>query len=79
MTVDLSEVEVTVEGDVAWVVCVETISSVWEEGMNGGRATATNIFYRTDAGWKLVHHHASPVPHPEGQGGTGSGDEEGKA
>ena len=75
MTVDLSDVEVTVEGDVAWVACVENITSVSERGMSGGQAVATNIFCRTDEGWKLVHHHASPAPAPEGQGPT-PGEEE---
>ena len=74
MTVELSDVEVTVEGDAAWVVCVEGISSVWEEGVNGGQAAATNIFCRTGAGWKLVHHHASQMPSLDGQDGPGPGD-----
>ena len=53
---------VTVAGDVAWVVCLETISIMTEEGLAAAAAQATNIFRRRGAGWRMVVHHASPVP-----------------
>lgn len=66
--VDVLGVDLTLEGDVTWVTCVQNITTVSEVGMSGGQAVATNIFFRTREGWKLVHHHASPMPPAEGQG-----------
>lgn len=53
---------ITVAGDVAWVVCLETISIMTEEGLAAAAAQATNIFRRRGARWRMVVHHASPVP-----------------
>jgi ketosteroid isomerase-like protein len=61
MRFTLSEVDVSVSGDLAWVTCTENILSDV-----GGRVTvtailATNLFERQAGGWRLVHHHASHV------------------
>jgi ketosteroid isomerase-like protein len=45
-----------VAGDAAWVVCAEVIP--------GGTLAATNLFVREGGGWRMVHHHASPLPPP---------------
>ena len=47
--------EVRIAGSMAFVICGERV--------NGEQATlvATNVFYKSDHGWKLLHHHASPV------------------
>jgi hypothetical protein len=43
-------------GAAAFVVCYESLG--------GGHLTATNMFVREGAVWKLVHHQAGPVPSP---------------
>jgi uncharacterized protein (TIGR02246 family) len=53
---------VQLSNDVAWVVCVETISLMIDEGLAAAAAQATNIFRRTDGRWRMVVHHASPIP-----------------
>jgi ketosteroid isomerase-like protein len=40
-------------GDVAFVVCVETIPN--------GELMATNVFVREQGRWRMVHHHAGPI------------------
>ena len=47
--------EVRIAGSMAFVICGESV--------NGEQATlvATNVFYKSEHGWKLLHHHASPV------------------
>jgi ketosteroid isomerase-like protein len=40
-------------GDVAFVVCVETIPN--------GELMATNVFVREAGRWRMVHHHAGPI------------------
>ena len=70
----LTDVDVTVVGDVASVTCTENVLSADEdtpvEGFAGGKAVSTNVFRRTPHGgedvWRLWIHHASPVLSGEG-------------
>lgn len=65
----LTDVHVSVTGDTALVTCTENILSGGpapddsdELGpLVGQLVVATNVFRRTDDGWKLWSHHASPV------------------
>lgn len=68
----LTDVDATVDGDVAVVTCAENILTGMPEvaqqstamaatALSGGRVAATNVFRRTDTGWRLWVHHASPV------------------
>ena len=61
----LTDVEVSVLGDVASVTCTEnvlTADEMTDEGsFNGAKAVATNVLVRTEQGWRLWIHHASPV------------------
>lgn len=52
----------SISGEMAWVSCTETISMMTEEGLAAAAAQATNIFRRTDGRWRMVVHHASPIP-----------------
>ena len=72
----LTDVEAQVVGDVAVVTCAENMLTEMpatadddplEPGLAGGKAVATNVFRRTQGGWRLWMHHASPVlaPQPE--------------
>ncbi len=70
----LTDVDVTVIGDVASVTCTENVLSADAEtptdGFAGGKAVTTNVFRRTVQGtenaWRLWIHHASPVLSGEG-------------
>ena len=61
----LTDVEVSVRGEVASVTCTETVLTADDragpDGFGGARAVATNVFLRTPEGWRLWIHHASPV------------------
>jgi ketosteroid isomerase-like protein len=68
----LTDVDATVDGEVAVVTCAENILTGMPEGaqestalasaaLSGGRVAATNLFRRTESGWRLWVHHASPV------------------
>jgi ketosteroid isomerase-like protein len=61
MRFTLSDVTVNVAGDLAWVTCTENILSEVGERVSVTAILATNVFERTEAGWLLVHHHASHV------------------
>lgn len=48
---------VQVVGDMAWVTCNENLI----EGGSTQTVAATNIFVRSQSGWRLVHHQGTPV------------------
>ncbi len=62
MSIAASNERVTVASDVAWVACTETISMMTGEGLAAAAAQATNIFRRRGDGWRMIVHHASPIP-----------------
>ena len=53
----LTNEAVAIDGDLAWVTLEENLV---DTGTTGTIA-ATNVFARSDDGWKLVVHHGSPV------------------
>jgi ketosteroid isomerase-like protein len=61
MTFDLSDVTVQVAGDLAWVVCVENITTQQSDEPQQAQVLATNLFERIGDEWLLIHHHGSAV------------------
>jgi hypothetical protein len=56
----LSAVQVT--WPLAWVTCVERITSAAGEGRHAvAEVAATNLFVLDGTGWRLALHHASPI------------------
>ncbi|MEQ8247340.1 MAG: nuclear transport factor 2 family protein [Alphaproteobacteria bacterium] len=53
-------------GDVAFVTCNEAVGN--------NLLAATNVFVREPAGWRMVHHHASPVARAYIKEGPRAGD-----
>jgi ketosteroid isomerase-like protein len=66
LSVEPDEVEVSLFGDIAWVHCMERISLVGDEDEETSFARATNLFIRAGEGWRMILHHASPIPAPDG-------------
>ena len=61
MQFTVSESSVLVAGDLAWVVCTESLRSVVAGRVNEATVEATNVFRNRDGQWRIVHHHGSPV------------------
>ncbi len=61
MSFSLTELQVQVAGDVAWVICTENITSRHADATQNSRVVATNLYERMDEGWKIIHHHGSPL------------------
>jgi ketosteroid isomerase-like protein len=61
----LTDVEVSVLEATASVTCTENVltgdETTGPDSFGGARAVATNVFVRTEQGWRLWIHHASPV------------------
>jgi ketosteroid isomerase-like protein len=62
MQVGISDLSVRVEAGTAWVNCVEEVTSSFDTGFSTARVQATNIYVKRNGAWRLVHHHASPIP-----------------
>ena len=66
----LTEEEIAVVGDVAWVTLHENILQEMartgrsEASLAEGRVAATNVFVRRDGRWLMVLHHGSSVATP---------------
>ena len=58
---EVADVDVGVVGDIAWVTCSERISTTVDGEPQSSRVLATNIFLRGGSGWRMIHHHGSPV------------------
>ncbi|PON11227.1 DUF4440 domain-containing protein [Candidatus Entotheonella serta] len=56
----ITDVSVHLYGHVAWVTCVENLSSA-AGSTQISRILATNVYEHLDDDWYIVHHHASPV------------------
>ena len=61
MQFTVTEYAVLVAGDLAWVVCTESLRSVVAGRVNEATVEATNVFRRRDGQWRIAHHHGSPV------------------
>lgn len=57
-----TSLDVLVFGEIGVVACMENITTGPEGQMGMTAAQATNIFRLTDAGWRMMHHHASIAP-----------------
>ncbi len=61
MSFALSDVQIQVAADVAWVTCTENITSRHGDNTQNSRVVATNLYERMDESWKIIHHHGSPL------------------
>ena len=57
----ITDAQVHVAGDYAWVVCVENITSVVDGNVTEFKVLTTNILAHRDGRWLMVHHHGSPM------------------
>jgi ketosteroid isomerase-like protein len=58
----LTDEDVALSGDTAWVTLDENIlQSGGGDELSGSRATSINVFVRDAGAWRMVVHHASPV------------------
>ena len=61
MQFQLTELQVQVAADVAWVICTENITSRVGESEQNSVVVATNLYERIGESWKIIHHHGSPL------------------
>jgi ketosteroid isomerase-like protein len=75
----LTDLQASIDGDMAVVTCGESMLTAAEEGAAdsfvGARAVSTKVLKRTPGGWRVTLHHSSPVLSPSG--GSGDADDAG--
>jgi ketosteroid isomerase-like protein len=62
MRVAISSPLVHVLGDAAWVACRQELTYTSEEGFTTAVVDVVNIFVRRNDEWRMVLHHAAPLP-----------------
>src|SRR6266540_2001368 len=61
MKFELTEIQIQVAGDLAWVICTENITaSPSADEKQDSQVLATNLYERVGEEWKIIHHHGSP-------------------
>ena len=61
MQFSIADAEVHVDGNTAWVICVERLTSVQSGRVIEGMVQTTNLFRREERTWRIMHHHGSPI------------------
>jgi ketosteroid isomerase-like protein len=64
MMVSISRPLLHVAGDVAWISCLENVTTANQNESSSALVEATNIFLRKQGRWLLVHHHSTPLAEP---------------
>jgi ketosteroid isomerase-like protein len=62
MDIQVSDITVTASEDLDWVSCVEKIYTIASNGVLASKVFSTNLFQINEASWKMIMHHASPMP-----------------
>lgn len=60
--INLHNVTVDLRGQAAWVTCIQELTYIRRDPVMMNVSVSTNIFEKTDSGWLMLIHHASPVP-----------------
>ncbi len=58
----LYNITVEIKGEVAWVTCIQQLIYINRDPIGINMSQSTNIFERHDSGWRMILHHASPIP-----------------
>lgn len=62
LSINLQNITVEIKGDTAWVTCIQELTYIKRDPVMMNVSVSTNIFEKTESGWLMLIHHASPVP-----------------
>ena len=62
LEIKLHNLTVELEGDSAWVTCIQELLYINRDPVMQNVSVSTNIFEKNGSGWKMVIHQASPLP-----------------
>lgn len=70
MKFTLTDVNVEVRGELAWVTLYENLTSAIEGQQFSAAVLTTNMFQKTPTGWRMILHHGSSVSQPAAENGS---------
>ncbi len=62
MDIQATDVSVTTSEGLAWVSCIEKLYTIATHGVLASKVFSTNLFQLNEGSWKMIMHHASPLP-----------------
>jgi len=62
LQINLHNVTVDLRGKSAWATCIQELTYIRRDPVMMNVSVSTNIFEKTDSGWLMLIHHASPAP-----------------
>ena len=62
MDIQISDINMLTSNDLAWVSCVEKLYTIASHRVLASKVFSTNLFKLNQDGWKMIMHHASPMP-----------------
>ena len=62
MDIQISDINMLTSNDLAWVSCVEKLYTIASHGVLASQVFSTNLFKLNQDEWKMIMHHASPLP-----------------
>lgn len=62
MEIKVSDADVMIRDDFAWVSCQENLFSIKMTGVQSTKVHATNLFVKAGEDWKMILHHAAALP-----------------
>jgi ketosteroid isomerase-like protein len=62
MEIKVSDEDVVIKDDFAWVSCQENLFSIKMSGVQSSKVHATNLFQKVGGEWKMILHHAAAIP-----------------
>ena len=62
MDIQITDISVTTSESLAWISCVEKLYTIATHGVLASKVFSTNLFQLNAGNWKMIMHHASPLP-----------------
>ena len=62
MDIQMTDISITASENLAWVSCVEKLYTIATHGVLASKVFSTNLFQLNEGNWKMIMHHASPLP-----------------
>jgi len=62
LEIKLHNLSVEIEGNAAWVTCVQELTYIKRDPVMMNVSVSTNIFEKNESGWQMIIHQASPMP-----------------
>lgn len=62
LEIKLHNLSVEIEGEAAWVTCIQELTYIKRDPVVMNVSVSTNIFEKSENGWQMVIHQASPMP-----------------